>query len=140
MVLLALLILRAQDYSQSLIPILSMFCTLISIILSVFEHFLSKKFLHVASSIIFTFIVKSDDIASMPYRKFQAEFIFKQYKLIHTVSKLLSVSFDRVERLKPKLTKDGAMYTFTVAVDSTQHRQVELSIFEIVQNGVLAKV
>ena len=139
-IILILLITTVADRTKLLITIFSMVFTLISIILNVFEYCLSKKFVHVATSIIFTFNVESNDIIFMNYERYESQFIYKQYELIGAVGKLLSVQSDLVERLKPKLTTNGAMYTFTVAVDSSQHKQIIRSIAKIVKNGQLAKV
>ena len=139
-VTLILLIYTIQDYSSLLITSFSMMFTMISILLSCFEYFLSSKFASFGSSIIMSFCVESNDIVTMNYKEFQSEFVFRKHKIIGCFAKLLKVKTEQVERLKPNKLSNGVMFVFAIAIDVSKYDDVKEIATQIVQDGTLIKV
>ena len=83
-----------QDYSSLLLTVF----TMISILLSCFEYFLSSKLVSFSSTIIISFDIESHDIVAMSHPQFESKIIFRQHKAIASLAKLLSVRFSQAER------------------------------------------
>ena len=117
--------------SNLLITIFSMLFTIISIILSGFDYCLKSKFVYVSSSIIISFCVESNDVANMPHTQFKSQIVNRKNKLCNNIAKILSLRFQQVERLTPKLVSNGIIYVFIIAADETKYD----SIHESIQNA-----
>ena len=129
-----------DDYSSLLITIFSMIFTMISILLCVFEYFLSNKFIYMSSSIMISFVVESTDAVELSYRQFNSKIVFRQWKLIGNFAKLLSIRSEQVERLKPILVKNGIRYTFAIAADPILCDTFKDTMIQSIRTGYLAKV
>ena len=140
MVTLALLIYTTEDYSSLLITVFSMIFTMISILMSCFEYFLSSKFVSFSSSIIISFCIESDDIVNMSHKEFQSSVVFCRSKLIQSLAKLLKLRYEQVERLKPKKTPNGAMFLFTIAIDVSQIDNIKQQTQQLVNSAKLSQV
>ena len=140
MVTLILLIHTTQDYSTLLITVFSIIFTMISILMSCFEYFLSSKFVSFASSIIISFCIESDDIVNMSHKEFQSSVVFRRNKLIESLAKLLKLRYEQVERLKPKKTANGAIFLFAIAIDVSQIDNIKQQTQQLVNNGKLSQV
>ena len=136
---LVLLINTTQDYSNFLITVFSIVFTMISILLSCFEYFLSSKFVSL-TSIIISFCIESHEIATMSHPKFESRMVFRRYKVIGSLAKLLKVRYEQVERLKPTKLSNGARFLFTIAIDVSQYDNVKQLMQQSVYDGTLAKV
>lgn len=117
-----------------------MIFTIISILLGVFEYFLSSKFIYVSSSIIISFCVESKNVIHMSRRKFENKMVFRQKKVIDSMAKMLNVRVQQVEKLKPKLSQIGALYTFCIAADSNEYNNIDTAMHQVVDDGELIKV
>ena len=76
----------------------------------------------------------------MTHKQFLSQIVFRQWKLIGLIAKLLRIRDEQVERLKPKLSTKGAIYTFAVAVDESEYDEIDKVLTNVVQDGSLAKV
>ena len=137
---LILLIYTTQDYSSLLITIFSMIFTIVSILMSCFEYFLSSKFVRLGSSIIISFCIESHDIANMPHKQFLSDIVFCKIKLIGNVAKLLKVKHEQIERLKPTRLSNGAMFVLSLAIGVSKYDEIKQRFDQLVQNDTLLKV
>lgn len=90
--------------------------------------------------LFFLSIVESKEIASMSYRKFLSERVFQQWRVIGCMSKVLQIGTQQIERLKPKLVTNGAMFTFTIAVDHVEFDNVRNGLLHAIENHQLREV
>ena len=137
---LTLTIIQTEDASSLLITIFSMIFTIISILISVFEYFLSSKFLILESSIIITFNIESIDVSSMRYAQFLQEIVFKRNRFVDSIAKILQLERKQIERLKPKQDTKGAIFTLAIATDVFYYEYIQNTITQAVVNGDLAQV
>ena len=137
---LVLLIHTTQDYSSLLITTFSMIFTMVSILMSCFEFFLSKKFVKLGSNIIISFSIESNNIARMPHKQFQSTVVFRKIKLIGVVATSLKVKYEQIERLKPTKLSNGAMFVFTVAIGDDKYDEIKKRFQHLVQDDVFLKV
>ena len=132
--------LTTPDPTSLLTTTFSMIFTVISILLSVFEYIFAANFIHNDSNILVTFSVTSKDIASMTRSQFTSQLVFQNWKLITAMAKILKVNTNRIERLKPKMIMDGAMYTFVLTTEQSQYDHICQIMHDVVDNDQLAKV
>lgn len=109
-------------------------------LLCAFEYFLHKRFVYASASIIISFVVESSDITQMPYRDFLSKMVFRQWKVIGAVSKILKLQSGQVERLKPKLVSKGVAYAFVISADIAQYHTLKSLMEKGVKNQQLLKV
>ena len=111
----------SETGSDLLITILSMLFTVVSILLSAFEHAFSSKFVKNQSIMIIRFFVRSQKIADFGGKAFANKLIFtNKHKLIHLFSKILQLNRVQIERLIPIQSSRGA--TFVLIVDAPESR------------------
>ena len=134
-------VINNNDYSQYVITLFSMLFTIISILLCLFEYCFSTNFIESHTGIMITFHVDSQDIASMNHGKFMNDIVFCNKQLVHYMSQLLNLSNNnQCERLKPKKDVNGAIYTFVVAIDSSNVRQAKKTLTDAIRDDKLQKV
>ena len=90
--------------------------TIMSILLSIIQHFTSRKFIQPQNIFVIRFNVECNDIALLETKtKFSNALVFNKYDAItHSISKLLRINDKQVERLKPLQYSKGAIFTFIV--------------------------
>ena len=125
--------------SDLAITLFTMMFTIISIVLSVFEYFLSSKFVSFASNILITFDAECQDIVDMSWKEFARNLIFKKWQLVGSVGKVLKLTAQQIERLNPKPCAKGAMYTFAIATDISEYNDIKDRMYEFVSSGKLAQ-
>ena len=109
--------------------------------MSCFEFFLSSKFVKFGSNIVIAFCIESNDIVTMPHKEFQSEIVLRRKKIIGSVSKLLDVRYEQVDRLNPKKSSKGAVFVFIVAAaDVSECNHVKQRMMQSVQDEGLSKV
>lgn len=114
--------------------------TVISILMSVFEYFLSTRFIYVASTIVIKLMVESNDISQMSYKTYRSKIVSRQHAIILSIAKILKITSHQVERLKPKLVTNGIMFTFIISIDESHYDNIKLSMEKAVYRCELAKV
>lgn len=136
-----MIIFETSDYSSLLITLFSMTFTIVSTLMSMFEYFLSSKFVSFASNVIVTFHIQCAHISQMKNKKFRKKVIFKRgSKLTAEISKILKLSKKQIERLNPKQDTRGAIFTFAIAIDESKKGEIEQLMTQCINNGELAKV
>ena len=65
------------------------------------------------------------------------QIVFRKFSLINSMTKILSINFSQIERLKPKLLTNGILFTFTIAVDSNEYDNILKLISNVVENEQL---
>ena len=129
-----------EDRSGYVLTVLSMIFTIISIGLSVFEHFyLHTKFNDIDKISVITFDVNNSEIASMESNQFKSKFVFESWELTEKISTLVrdEKSDAKIEMLEPKQYRYGALYT--LLVDGTS-KYIVSNITAAVDEGSLAQV
>ena len=119
-----------------------MIFTIISILICAFEYFLHSKFVYASSSIIISYCIESTDVLQMNYRDFLTQIVYKQWKIIGAMGKILKLRSEQIERLKPKLVANGVLYVFVVSVDIAEYSVIKNLMHDSVNNdhGQLKKV
>ena len=111
------------------ITILSMFFTIISVLLSSFEYIFSNN-KNNESIMIIKFSIESQTIASMNYHNFQSMIVFKKVKINYEMSKLLQINAYEIDRLKPLQYKSGVMLTFIIQTDCTNCQSIKSKLHD----------
>ena len=104
-----------------MITILSMTFTIVSILISVFEHKMKSKFLKKGCVIVSRFIVKSQELSQLKKSKFDSSVVFKKHAAVHSIAKCVELSPDQVERLIPLQNKHGATVTFIIELNDQKY-------------------
>ena len=97
--------------------------TIVSILISVFEHKMKSKFLKKGCVIVSRFSVKSPQLAQLKQSKFDSRVVFKKRAAIHSIAKCVELNTDQVERLVPLQHKHGATVTFIMELNDQKHFQ-----------------
>ena len=111
-----------------------MIFTIISILICAFEYFLYSKFVYASSSIIISYCVESRDVVQMNYRDFLTNIVYKQWKIIGAMGKILKLRSEQIERLKPKLVTNGVLYVFVISVDIAEYNVIKRLMDDSVNN------
>ena len=124
--------------SDLLITVLSMFFSIVSILLSVFEHAFLSKYVKNGAVMIIKFVVESQEISQMSNSQFKYKVIFSNVsKFIHSMTKMLQLNKGQVERLIPMQSIQGATFVIIVDADSVGFDQVWKAFNDCVKNGML---
>lgn len=100
--------------------------TIVSIVLSGFQHLFRYQSKQFATIMIASFIVESNHLANMREREFLYQVVFRQKKIRQLMYKLLHINPMQVERLIPLQLSNGARFTFLVEVeDDTQFESMK---------------
>ena len=109
------------DAASFMITILSMTFTIVSILISVFEHKMKSRFLKKGCVIVSRFIVKSKELSQLKKSKFDSRVVFKKQAAVNSIAKCVELSPDQVERLVPLQHKHGAIVTFIMELNDRKH-------------------
>ena len=118
---LILTIREGGSVSSYMITVLSMTFTVVSIMLSVFEHKMKSKFLKAGCVIAAIFSFESKELASIRMRQFESRVVFKKHQIVNSVAKCVELSKEQVERLIPLQHKHGATFTFIMELTHQSH-------------------
>ena len=104
------------DYSIYLITVFSMVFTVISIVLSIIQHFSTNKFIKPQNIFVIKFNIESQDIQKLDDKKqFSNKIVFIKYNaIINCIAKILQIDDKQIERLKPLQNSKGAIFTFII--------------------------
>ena len=61
-----------------------------------------------------SFEVECSKIANMSQTQFTSKIVFKKNAIVRELGKLLKISHDAIERLKPIRTQNGALFMFNI--------------------------
>ena len=109
------------DAASYMITILSMTFTIVSILISVFEHKMKSKFLKKGCVIVSRFSIKSQELSQLRKSKFDSRVVFKKQAAVYSIAKCVELSPDQVERLIPLQHKHGATVTFIMELNDQKH-------------------
>ena len=111
------------DAASYMITILSMSFTIVSILISIFEHKMKTKFLNKGCVIVSRFSVESQELAHLTKIQFDSRVVFKKSAAVHSIAKCVELNQDQVERLVPLQHKHGATVTFIMELNDQKHFQ-----------------
>ena len=97
--------------------------TIVSILISVFEHKMKSKFLKKGCVIVSRFSVESPELAQLRKTTFDSRVVFKKQAVVHSIAKCVELSPDPVERLIPLQHKHGATVTFIIELNDQKYFQ-----------------
>ena len=132
---------ETNNSSSFLITILSMFFTIISILISVFEYILSNNLNKNGTicAIGIRLTLEFDQLYTLEYQEFRSKIVFRHRAFNYSIGKLLHISSSQVERLIPLQVKDGIMFTIIIQADVTNVRHFMNLIKINIDNGNLAR-
>ena len=122
--------------SFSEVTVIAGIFSILSIMLSVFEHASVKMLLNIESTTIISIEVKSRGISQMSRQKFK-KFSCHRSIITNEMHKVLDVDYRLIELLQPIQTKDGVRLTFHIRSGA---KNVVQLVKEDAASGDLAKV
>ena len=132
---------EGSDLSSYMITVLSMSFTIVSIVISVFEHKMQSKFLKKGVTIVARFSFESRELAHLRLQNFDRRVKFRRFHTINSVAKSVELAKESVERLLPLQHKQGIIFTFIVElIDKSQFERVADLLSQAIKDKTLEKV